>query len=142
MKPALVSLLVPLLMACEIPSEPPPPDAGLSIPPDVDGSVVMTGRIVNTAAPIGIQAANVRVIEAGISVGTDETGHYRIALPASYRGRIVPVQVRAIGFKPQVSRVALSNGRAIADFELAADAMMISCHLAIIAGPQNAARER
>jgi hypothetical protein len=136
MKPILVSLLLSLLAACEIPSEPPPLDAGLRIPPDVDGPVVITGRIVSAAAPTGIQAANVRVIDAGISVGTDETGHYRIALPASYRGQVVPVHARAIGFKPQGSSVALIDGRATVDFELATDAMVFTCDLVITVGRQ------
>jgi hypothetical protein len=73
--------------------------------------------------------ANVRVIEAGASVGTVETGRYRLVLPATYRGRTIPVSVRAIGFKPQSRIVMITSDVVTVDFLLADDALVLSCYM-------------
>ena len=66
---------------------------------------------------MGVQAANVRVIEAKASVGTDEGGRYRIVVPASFRGQSVPVSIRAIGFKGQSRNVRLDRDTVTLTFE-------------------------
>ena len=126
MKLLYVSLLLPLLAACETLTEPEAPDL-LKTPPDQARPVVITGRVVNAATTVGIQGANVRVIEGAASVGTDENGRYRIVLPARFRGRAVPVQVRAIGFKPQSRTVALSGDPVIVDLAIAVDFVGLTC---------------
>ena len=125
MKSFHVSLLLPLLIACETPTE--PGGSKLPMPPDADGPVVITGRIMNADGAMGIQAANVRVLEASASVGTDETGRYRIVLPASFRERTIPVQVRAIGFSSQSKTVSLSRDRVSVDFSMAASVLRLYC---------------
>lgn len=123
MKFSYVSLLLPLVMACETPTEPGGPR--IPIQPDANGPVVITGRIMIADGAMGIQSANVRVLEASASVVTDEAGRYRIVLPASFRERTIPVQVRAIGFSSQSRTVSLSRDRVSVDFAMAV--LRMSC---------------
>jgi Ca-activated chloride channel family protein len=112
MKPAFVSLTLPLLLLV-------PPEQGQ---PDV----VVRGRVTNAATNVGIEAANVRIIDAGVSVGTDTGGMYGIVMPDQYRGREVTLQVRAIGFKPASQAVKLLSDTSIVDFALAVDVNRLS----------------
>jgi hypothetical protein len=127
MRSFLVGFLLAALTACELPTEPPPSRIPRQL--DVGDSLVIEGRVVSGAMNVPLQAANVRVIEAGASVGSGETGRYRIVLPAKYRGRIVPLQVRAIGFKPQIRTIALTGSLASVDFDLVVDAIELTCNL-------------
>ena len=121
-----VSLLLPLLIACETPTEPSVPR--LPTPPAEDRPVVITGRIVNAGVAVGLQGANIRVLEASASVGTGEAGHYRIVLPASFRGRVIPVNARAIGFYAQSKTVALNSDSVAVDFVMR---VHLSCSMGV-----------
>lgn len=121
-----VGFLLPLLMACETPTEPSVPK--LPLPPD-ELPVVISGRIVNAGGGVGIQGANIRVLEASASVGSGEAGHYRIVLPASFRGRIIPVNARAIGFYAQGKTVALNSDSVAVDFVMRVDTVLLSCYM-------------
>ncbi len=92
MKAAFVSVLLVLLAGCDLPTEPPSPKLprmpDQTLPVVIEGRVVYSGRVVH-AATNGLVGANVRVIEAGASVGTGEMGRYRMVLPATYRGRVI-----------------------------------------------------
>ena len=127
MRSYLVGVLLAALPACDLPTEPPP--SRIPRQPDAGDSLVIEGRIVSAAMNVPLQAANVRVIQAGASVGSGETGRYRIVLPAKYRGRIVPLQVRAIGFRPQIRTIALTGSQASVDFDLALDTNRMTCNL-------------
>ena len=130
MKLLHVSLLLPLLMACQTLTEPEAPDL-LPTPPDQAGPVVITGRVVNSV--LGVQGgAHVRVLEARVSGGTDETGRYRIELPARFRGRAVPVQVLRIGFKPKTRTVMVTGDTVTVDFSIDAAMMEFSCTMGIL----------
>ena len=63
MKPAFVSFVFPLLFLS-------PPDQGQQ-------AILVTGRVTDSTSSAGLQAANVRVSDAGVSVGTDAAGMYR-----------------------------------------------------------------
>lgn len=131
MKLLYVSLLLPLLMACETLTEPEAPDL-LPTPPDQAGPVVITGRVVNSV--LGIQGgAHIRVLEAGVSGGTDETGQYRIELPVRFRGRVVPVQVLRIGFKPKTRTVMVTGDTVTVDFAIDADMIAFACNMGEVA---------
>jgi hypothetical protein len=133
MKPAFVSVLLVLLAGCELPTEPSPPKLprmpDQTAPVVIEGRVVYSGRVVHAATTNGLEGANVRVIEAHASVGTVETGRYRLVLPATYRGRAIAVNVRAIGFKPQTRMVMITNDVVTVDFSLADDALVLSCYM-------------
>src|SRR5687768_879108 len=106
MKTAFVSLALPLL---------------LLTPNQRQQGVIVTGRVTSAGTAMGIQAANVRIPDAGISVGTDASGAYRILAPARLRGQEVSIQVRAIGFRPETRTVRLNADSVAADFVLAQD---------------------
>jgi hypothetical protein len=94
--------------------------------PDNNRPVVVVGRVVDGQSA-GFHWANVRVIEAGASVGTDESGRYQIVLPPRFRSRSIPVNVRAIGFKPQNRTVWLAGDTVRVDFAITADMMQRGC---------------
>ena len=133
MRPIFVSLLLALLTACELFEEPTAPRMRQASP-DPARTVVITGRVVSSATSTGIAFANVRVLEAGASVGTDETGSYRIVLPARFRGRAVPVQVRAIGFKAQSQTVALASDTVTVTLAIEIETLVLTCNLAVSVG--------
>jgi len=107
MKPAFVSLVLPLLFVW-------PPNQGQQ-------TIVVRGRVTDAATTMGIQAANVRVTDAGISVGTDTAGMYRIVLPDRYRGRELTVHVRAIGYRQQSKAIRLGADTVTLDFAMIVD---------------------
>ena len=112
MKPALVSLILPLVFLF-------PPDQG-------QPAILVTGQVTDSTSKVGLQAANVRVSEAGVSVGTDGAGMYRFVLPPSYKGREIAVQVRAIGYRTQQRLVRLGADSVGADFALVVDVNRLS----------------
>ena len=138
MKLHSVSLLCVLLAACQ--EDPLAPVPRLPRAPQ-DAPVVITGRIVSSASTMGVQAANVRVTEAKASVGTDEGGRYRIVLPARFRGQMVPVSIRAIGFKALTRSVRLDSDSVTLDAAMAAEAFQFHCELVIIAEAYGTPRE-
>jgi Ca-activated chloride channel family protein len=111
MKPAFVSLALPLL---------------LGMPNQGQQGVIVAGRVTAAETATGIQAANVRIPDAGISVGTDPSGAYRIVAPLRLRGQEVSIQVRAIGFRPETRSVKLNADSVAVDFVLPQDANRLS----------------
>jgi Ca-activated chloride channel family protein len=107
MKPAFVSLTLPLLFLF-------PPNQGQQ-------SIVVSGRVTSGATSTGITGANVRVPEAGISVGTGTDGAYRITLPERFRGQEITLQARAIGFKAATHTVRLASDTLTVNFALVTD---------------------
>ena len=107
MKPAFVSVALPLL---------------LLVPPHEEiATILIRGRVTSAATAAGLEAANIRIIAAGVSVGSVANGEYRIVLPDSFRGRELQLQVRAIGFKPVIRNVKLASDTTTADFALEVD---------------------
>jgi Ca-activated chloride channel family protein len=122
MKTAFVSLALPLLLLS-------PPNQGQQ-------TILVTGRVTDSTSNAGIQAANVRVTELGVSVGTDMAGRYRIVLPERHHGSDIVVQVRAIGFRPQQKLVKLSADSVTADFALVVDVNKL--HEVLVTGVSDA----
>src|SRR6187401_1980961 len=112
MKPALVSLILPLVFLS-------PPNQGLP-------TIVVMGRVTNAATSAGLEAANVRMPEVAASVGTDSNGRYRIVILDKFRGLEVTVNVRAIGFAPQTRTIRLVSDTITIDFALAVDVNRLS----------------
>lgn len=112
MKPALVSLILPLVFLS-------PPNQGLP-------TIVVMGRVTNAATSAGLEAANVRMPEVAASVGTDSNGRYRIVILDKFRGLEVTVHVRAIGFAPQTRTIRLVSDTITIDFALAVDVNRLS----------------
>lgn len=133
-----VSLLLVLLTACK--EDPLAPVSRLPRAQAQDVPVVITGRLVG-ASNAGIAGANLRMVEAGASVGSDETGHYRIVLPARFRGHIVPVNVRAIGFKALTRTVRLDGDTVTLDVAMAAHTLRFMCEMVIIGDAYGTSRE-
>ena len=113
MKPAFVSLALPLLFLS--------PRAGPQ-----QNRLVIDGRVTQAGTSTAIQAANVRITAANISVGTDAGGKYRIFLADSFRTKEVTVDVRAIGFKPASRTIKLERDTTTADFQLTVDVNRLS----------------
>lgn len=74
-----------------------------------------------------LQAANVRIPDLNVSVGSGEDGTYRITLGGErVRGQSVSMSVRAIGFKPITRTITISAGNQTQDFELEVDVNRLS----------------
>ncbi len=74
-----------------------------------------------------LEAANVRIADLNISVGTSEDGTYRITVAGDrVRGQTVALSVRAIGFKPMTRDITISAGNQTQDFELEVDINRLS----------------
>lgn len=129
MKLLVVSFMLAVLTACDLPTEPPSPR--LPRAPDQTGSIIIAGRVLNAADAVGVQAANVRVTEAGVSVGTDETGRYRIVLPARFRDQTVSVKFRAIGFNAVTRMVAITGNSVTVDLTISVSTLL-SCTMGIL----------
>jgi Ca-activated chloride channel family protein len=118
MKPALVSLSLPLL---------------LLIPPEQQTrTLIISGRVTAAMSNTGLEGANVRIVEASVSVGTDAQGRYRISLTETYRGRELPVLVRSIGFKAQTKSVKITADTTTLDFALDVDVNRL--HEVVVSG--------
>lgn len=128
MKPAFVSLALPLLLLSS-PREGPQ-----------QAHIVVSGRVTMAGSTRGIEGANVRIIAANVSVGTDTGGVYRIVLPDSFRGREVALNVRAIGFRQSSRTVTLSRDTTTVDFALAVDANRL--HEVVVTGVGSASIAR
>ena len=113
MKPAFVSLALPLLILS--PRERPRPEG------PQPSRLLVTGRITQAGTSTAIQAANVRIAAANVSVGSEQDGVYRIVLPDSLRAREVTLSVRAIGFKPISRAITLQSDTTTVDFALDTD---------------------
>jgi|GEM_PF-1000528 len=84
-------------------------------------SAIITGTVESTYGQ-ALKAANVRITDLNISVGTGEDGTYRIVVPPErIRGQSVRLEVRAIGFKPQAKFVQITTGQHDHDFTLEFD---------------------
>jgi Spy/CpxP family protein refolding chaperone len=74
-----------------------------------------------------LQAANVRIADLNISVGTIADGSYRITLPADrVRGQIVTLSARAVGYRPQTKQITIGAGVQDHDFTLEFDVNRVS----------------
>ena len=112
MKLALVSLSLPLLLVA---------------PPNQQArTLIITGRVTDSTRTTGIEGAQVRIVDLNVSVGTVADGRYRIFLREPQRGQEVPVQVRAIGYKPQSKNVRLDGDTITLDFALSIDINRLS----------------
>jgi hypothetical protein len=120
-----------LLTACDDITEPPPPRVTLP-GPNEERPVVITGRVINGSTNLGIQMANVRVLDAASSVGTDESGAFRLVVPGRFRGRNMPVHVRAIGFKAQSVSVWLIDDTVSVELPITMDTFSVGCVLAVV----------
>ena len=86
----------------------------------------ITGTVKSAQGQV-LQAANVRIANLSISVGTDANGAYRITLPPeSVRGQLVMLSARAVGFKPQSKQIAVDPGAQDHDFTLEFDVNRVS----------------
>lgn len=87
---------------------------------------VITGTV-KSAQGQNLQAANIRIPDMNVSVGTGEDGVYRITLvPDRVRGQTVSMTVRAIGFRPQTKQITINAGQQDHDFTLAVDVNRLS----------------
>jgi Spy/CpxP family protein refolding chaperone len=78
---------------------------------------------VRSARGDAIQAANVRIANLNVSVGTDAEGFYRITLsPDRVRGQTVTLIVRAIGYKPRTKEITIRAGSQDHEFWLEGEA--------------------
>ncbi len=126
MKPVFVSIALPLLVLTPASQE--------------RQAVVITGRVTGSATAAGIQGASVRSVDAGLSVGTDANGTYRMVVPGQHRGREITVQARAIGFAPASRTIRLQADTITADFALTPDVNRLS--EVVVTGPAGAAEMR
>ena len=86
----------------------------------------ITGTV-KSAQGQALQAANIRIADLNVSVGTGEDGVYRITLVADrVRGQTVNMVVRAIGFKPQTKQITITAGAQDHDFTLEVDVNRLS----------------
>ena len=82
---------------------------------------VITGKV-TTDQGREIEGANVTIPELNISVGTNAAGNFTITIPpARLNGGPATLRVRAIGYVPRSSLIALSEGPRTANFALAQD---------------------
>jgi TonB-linked SusC/RagA family outer membrane protein len=89
-------------------------------------TAVITGTV-KSAQGQALQAAQVRIPDLNISVGTGEDGTYRITLVADrVRGQTVTLAVRTIGFKPQQKQITITAGQQDHDFTLEVDVNRLS----------------
>ena len=96
---------------------------------------VITGTVKSAQGGQVLQAANVRITELNISVGTDADGAYRITVaPDRVRGQTVTLSARAVGYKPQLKQITISEGLQDHDFTLDFDVNRVS--EVVVAGNQ------
>ncbi len=82
---------------------------------------VVSGKITSEQGR-EIQGANIVVPDLNISVGTNAAGNYTITIPAArLNGASTVIRVRAIGYVPRTSVLALTSGEATLNFTLAQD---------------------
>jgi Ca-activated chloride channel homolog len=87
--------------------------------------IVITGHVrSDSGAPL--YGANVTVVAAQLSVGTDEKGFYRLEVPAKHRGSTLVVRARMFGFVPVVRSLTLDRDSIVADFALKQDVNSLS----------------
>jgi TonB-linked SusC/RagA family outer membrane protein len=87
---------------------------------------VITGTVKSSQGQ-ALQAAQVRIPDLNVSVGTGEDGTYRITLvPDRVRGQTVALMIRAIGFKPQSKQITINAGNQDHDFTLEVDVNRLS----------------
>ncbi|MEP6691169.1 MAG: SusC/RagA family TonB-linked outer membrane protein [Gemmatimonadaceae bacterium] len=83
------------------------------------GAGTITGRV-TTEAGAPLQAASVTVAGLGLGAYSNETGAYRIAVPANFlNGQSATITARRIGYQPKVATIRLVAGSNVAqDFQL------------------------
>jgi len=87
---------------------------------------VISGTV-KSAQGQNLQAANIRIPDLNVSVGTGEDGTYRITLSAErIRGQTANMTVRAIGFRPQTKSLTINAGNQTHDFVLEVDVNRLS----------------
>lgn len=89
-------------------------------------NAIITGTVKSSQGQ-ALQAANVRIANLNVSVGTDADGAYRITLaPERVRGQTVTLSARAVGYRPQSKEITLSAGAHDHDFTLEFDVNRVS----------------
>ncbi|NUQ11231.1 MAG: SusC/RagA family TonB-linked outer membrane protein [Gemmatimonadaceae bacterium] len=89
-------------------------------------NAVISGTV-KSAQGQAIQAANIRIADLNISVGSGDDGTYRITVAGErVRGQTVAMAIRAIGFRPQTRNVTISAGNQTVDFTLEVDINRLS----------------
>lgn len=89
-------------------------------------NAVITGRVTSDQGQ-PLMGANVFITELNVSVGTNQTGAYRIDIPAArVSGQSVVLRVRSVGFSPQTRNVTVTAGSQTADFTLRPDVTRLS----------------
>jgi len=87
---------------------------------------IITGTV-KSAQGQALQAANVRIANLNVSVGTDVDGAYRIAVARELvNGQTVTLSVRAVGYTPQTKEITISEGTQKHDFTLVFDVNRVS----------------
>ena len=125
MKLSQVSLLLALLTACV--EDPLAPDPPLPRPLIDNGEVVITGRVVRSGSATGIEGGYLRVLETKAFGRLNENGHYRIVLPASFRGRTVAVTALAIGFNARTEVVRFDRDTVTLDLAMSVNTLRFDC---------------
>ena len=86
--------------------------------------IALTGRIVNEEGnPVPSATIAVPALELGTTVRSD--GSYALSLPDRARGQTVTLSVRAIGYKPVETQLAIGEAGATQDFTLVANPLRL-----------------
>ncbi|HEY9514917.1 MAG TPA: von Willebrand factor type A domain-containing protein [Gemmatimonadaceae bacterium] len=96
--------------------------AGASAP----APVVLVGRVTDAGNGTPIASADVLLKSGGVGTTTDAAGRYRLALPASVRGRSITVVARRIGYQAAERTVRVDADSLALDFALRATSLQLS----------------
>jgi TonB-linked SusC/RagA family outer membrane protein len=94
---------------------------------------LVTGRVTSAGGPLG--GASVGIPELGVGGITGTDGRYSFSVPLSATGKVVTLQARFIGYKPQRERITVSE-RVEKDFTLEKD--VLSLEQVVVTGVSDA----
>jgi len=94
---------------------------------------VVTGRVTSSGAPLG--GASIGIPELGVGGITGTDGRYSFSVPLAATGKVVTLQARFIGYKPQRERITVSE-RVEKDFQLERD--VLSLEQVVVTGVSDA----
>ncbi|MGQ0640379.1 MAG: SusC/RagA family TonB-linked outer membrane protein [Gemmatimonadaceae bacterium] len=94
---------------------------------------VVTGRVTSSGAPLG--GASIGIPELGVGGITATDGRYSFSVPLAATGKVVTLQARFIGYKPQRERITVSE-RVEKDFALEKD--VLSLEQVVVTGVSDA----
>ncbi len=98
---------------------------------------LITGKVTALGQPLG--AASVGIPELGVGSITAADGRYSFTIPTGNTGRMLTLQARAIGYKPQRERITIAE-RVERDFALVRD--VLSLEQVIVTGTSDATSQR